>query len=256
ELQRNPHRLPVAAKPGAERVEIEPISGARERGAEATVRRLENIADAGEPGLCQQRAIEPALRRAAGMHALDHGAVLRGHQAGGLCSCDAKRMHGLLRVKLEAARGTGGSREHAKGRARVPALADMLLAHAAPDTRTDLIAGDRRREKIAPAHWRMTFGDCDQRRQHDRAAMEHAVAVHVVELEALHLRAVDQRRIGRGQRLRSAPDRGRARSVQIAERLLQNATPFELGAIDRTAERVEDQELSPLAYALEDLLVA
>src|SRR5712672_2557306 len=105
-------------------------------------------------------------------------------------------MHGLLRVKLEPARRTGGSGEHAERRARVPALADMLLAHAAADAGTDLIARDRCGEKIAPAHRRMTLSDRDQRRQHDRAAVEHAVAMHVVELEALHLRAVNERRIG------------------------------------------------------------
>jgi hypothetical protein len=43
------------------------------------------------------------------MHALDHGAVLRRHQAGRLGAGDAERMHGLLRVKLEPARGGGTS---------------------------------------------------------------------------------------------------------------------------------------------------
>src|SRR5262245_9574943 len=122
ELERHPHRLPLAAKPGAERVEIEAVGRARERGAESSIRRLEHIADAGEASLRQQCAIEPALRRAAGMHALDHGAILRGHQAGGLSARDAERMHGLPWVKLETARGTGGCREHAERCSRVPTL--------------------------------------------------------------------------------------------------------------------------------------
>src|SRR5206468_11360405 len=101
ELERDPHRFPFAAKPGAERIEIETVGRARESSAEAAVRRLEHIADAGEARLRQERAIEPALRGAAGMHALDHGAVLRGHQAGRLGAGDAERVHGLLRGKLE-----------------------------------------------------------------------------------------------------------------------------------------------------------
>ena len=83
------------------------------------------------------------------MHALDHGAVLRRHQSGRLRSGDAERVHGALRIETKPARGAGGGREHAERRARVPALTDMLLAHAAPDARTDLVARDRGRQKFA-----------------------------------------------------------------------------------------------------------
>ena len=85
------------------------------------------------------------------MHALDHGAVLRRHQAGGLGAGDAERVHGLLRIELEAARGAGAGREHAERRARMPALADVLLPHAAADARADLVAGDRGGEEFAAA---------------------------------------------------------------------------------------------------------
>src|SRR5262249_19508365 len=80
--------------------------------------------------------------------------------------------------------------------------------------------------------------------------------VHVVELEALHLSAVDERRIGRGQRLRRAPDRGRARGIEAAERRLQDAAPFERGAIDRAAERIQHEQLDALAHLVWNLLVA
>ena len=102
-----------------------------------------------KPLLREQRPVEPALRRAPGMHALDHGAVLRGHQAGRLRAGDAERVHGLLGVEAERARRAGGGREHADGRARVPALADVLLAHAHADARTDLVAGDRGGQELA-----------------------------------------------------------------------------------------------------------
>ena len=77
------------------------------------------------------------------MHALDHRAVLRGHQAGGLRAGDAERVHGLFGVEPEAARGAGSRGEHAERRAGMPALPDVLRAHAQPDARADLVAGDR-----------------------------------------------------------------------------------------------------------------
>src|SRR5207248_11172615 len=94
EFQRNPHRLPFASQAFAQGLEIEAVLRAREGGAESAIRRLENVGDAGEPTLGEERAVEPALRGAAGMHPLDHGAILRRHQAGGLRAGDAERMHG------------------------------------------------------------------------------------------------------------------------------------------------------------------
>src|SRR5262245_3076930 len=85
--------------------------------------------------------------------------------------------------------------------------------------------------------------------------MEHAVAMDVIELEALHLRAVDERRVGRGQLLRGAPDRGRARGIERAKGALQDPAPFEVRAIDPATERVEDQELDALAHVIRNLLV-
>src|SRR5262249_30648937 len=87
-------------------------------------------------------------------------------------------------------------------------------------------------------------------------AMQHAVAMHVVELEALHLGAVDECSIGRGQLLRSAPDRGRTGGVEAGEGPLQDPGPFERGAMNPAAERVEDQKLGPLAHRGGNLLTA
>ena len=82
-----------------------------------------------------------------------------------------------------------------------------------------------------------------QRRQGDRADMQHALAVHVVELEALNQRAVDQRGMRRRQPLRRAPDAAGLGGVERAERRAQDAAPFEIGAVERAAERIEDQQL-------------
>ena len=138
----------------------------------------------------------------------------------------------------------------------MPALADMFLAHALADARTDLVAGERRDQQLAPGQIGVALRHREQRRQRDGADMQHADAMHVVELEALHLRAVDQRGIGRGQRLAGAPDRRRARGVEFPERVLENPAPFQLGAVDGAAERVENEQLQALAHVSRDLLVA
>jgi hypothetical protein len=108
ELQRDPHRFPLAGEPCAERVHIETVLRAREGRAEAPVRRLEYIDNAGEAPLSQERAVESALGGAAGMHALDHGAVLRGHQPRRLGAGDPERMHGAVRIEPQRPRRTRG----------------------------------------------------------------------------------------------------------------------------------------------------
>ena len=72
ELERDAQGLEALAQAGAELRQIEQIGRARERGAEAAVGRLEHVDDPGEAVAGQQRPVEPALGRAAGMHALDH----------------------------------------------------------------------------------------------------------------------------------------------------------------------------------------
>ena len=88
-----------AAEAGHELVEIEAVLRARERRAEAAVFAFEHVDDAGEALFGEQRAIEAALRRAAGMHALDHRAELRGHQPRGLRAGDAERVHRLFGIE-------------------------------------------------------------------------------------------------------------------------------------------------------------
>ena len=222
----------LSPSPALSSVEIEAVLRARERRAKTAIGRLEHIDDAGEAVAREQRAVKPALRRASRMHALDHGAVLRRHQAGRLGACDAERMHRLLGGKSQAARGAGGRRVNAHGRAGMPALADMLLPHAPSDARADFVARDRGGEEVASAKVGMALRDRDQRRQRDGAHMQHALAVNVVELEPLHLRAVDQRRMRRRETKRRAPDRRGAGGVQAFERRPQDAAPFELRAVD------------------------
>ena len=132
-------------------------------------------------------------------------------------------------VEPQAARGAGRRGEHADRRARVPALPDVLLAHAHADARPDLVAGDRGGEEFAPAQLGVAFGDREQRRQGDRADVQHARAMHVVELEALHLRAVDERRVRRREPL-ACPRPLRRGLIDRRQRILQDAAPFQVRA--------------------------
>ena len=118
----------------------------------------------------------------------------------------------------------------------------MLRTHAFADARADLVAGDRRTQEVAAAHAGLQLGYRKERRQGDRADMQHALAVHVVELEALNERAVDQGGMRRRQPLRRSPDAAGLGGVECAERCAQDAAPFEIGAVERAAERIQDQQ--------------
>ena len=127
--------------------------------------------------------------------------------------------------ELQRRRGARRRRKYPDGRARMPALGDMLGPHAQADPRPDLVARDRGAQKIAPAHAGPQLGDRDHRRQRDGADMQHAGAMHVVKFEALHQGAVGQRRVRRGEPPSGAPDRAGRGRIEPAERLHQNPAP-------------------------------
>jgi hypothetical protein len=70
--------------------------------------------------------------------------------------------------------------------------------------------------------------------------------MHVVEFEPLHLAAVDEHGMRRRQFLRGGPHCARARRVEFAERLLQDAAPFENGCIQAATDRIEHQKLDAM----------
>ena len=106
-------------------------------------------------------------------------------------------MRRFFRVERQRARRRRCRGKDADSRAGVPALADMLRTHAQADARSDFIAGERRRDEILAGKLRTRFRRRDQRRQRHGADMQDALAVHVVEFEALHLGAIDQSRMVR-----------------------------------------------------------
>ena len=102
----------------------------------------------------------------------------------------------------------------------------------------------------------MRFSNRDERRQRYGADMQDALAVHVVEFEPLDLSAIDQSRMCRRQLPIGAPDRRVSRLVALFEGVPQDTAPFQLGAVDRAAERVENKELEALANRIGNPVVA
>ena len=258
ELQRDVHGLEALAEAVDQLRQIEAVRRTRERAAKAAIRVFEDVDDAGEAVLRQQRAIQSALRGASRMHALDHRAELRRHQSRRLRAADAERVHRLRRIETQRGRRARRRRKHADGRARMPALSDVLRSHAQADARADFVAGHARAQKLAAAHARIggqRLGDREDRRQRDRADMQHARAMHVVELEALDHRAVDERRVRRRELHRHAPHAAALGRIDFRERVRQNPAPLEARAEQRAAERIENQQLDARAHLVRNRFV-
>src|SRR5688572_1554024 len=88
----------------------------------------------------------------------------------------------------------------------MPALPDVLRPHAQADARAGLVAGERGGEEFLAGEVALQLRDGDERRQYDRADMQDTGTVHVVELEALHLRAVGERGVGSRETFACSPD--------------------------------------------------
>src|SRR2546428_12458185 len=78
--------------------------------------------------------------------------------------------------------------------------------------------------------------------------MQHAGAMHVVELEALYLRAVRERCVRRREAQRSPPHAARGILVDPSERVAQDPAPLQVRAIERAAQGIENEQLDPLAH--------
>src|SRR6266705_970329 len=79
--------------------------------------------------------------------------------------------------------------------------------------------------------------------------------MHSVELEALHECAVGKRRVRRAEPLLAAPHAALGRGIDARKRRHQDAAPFETGAEQRAAERVEHEQFQPLDHLARDALV-
>ena len=204
-LQRHAHGLPDFAEILDEFVELEAVGRAREGRAETAIFALKHILNAGVALLCEKRAVITRLRRAAGMHALDHGSILRGHEARGLRAANADGVDGLSDIEPQGARRARRRRENAKRRAGVPALADMFLPHADADAGADLVTCNSGGEEFLAGDGRILFEHGQNAGQGHGAHMQDAHAMHIVELEALHQRAIDEDCVGRGELVLCAP---------------------------------------------------
>ena len=138
----------------------------------------------------------------------------------------------------------------------MPALTNVLGPHAQADARADFVAGYGGGKEFPAVQVAAQLGDGDQRRQHHRTHMQYAGAMHVIELEALHLGAVDQGRVRRGQALLCAPHGAASIPVECGESVLQDAAPFQMRTVQRAAQRIKNQQLDALAHLGRNRLVA
>ena len=207
ELQRNLHGLEPVAQAIGKRGEVEAIRGARKGRAEAAIFALKHILNPGVALLCEKRAVITRLRRAAGMHTLNHRPILRGHEARRLGAANADGVDGLSDIEPQGARRARRRRENAERRAGVPALADMFLPHADADAGADLVTGNCRSEEFLARDGRILLEYGQNAGQGHGAHMQNAHAMHIVELEALHQRAIDEDCVGRGELILCSPYR-------------------------------------------------
>ena len=258
EFQRDAHASPTAGRARDDSSSrLKRSVRAREGGAEPAIGRFEHVDDAGEAGFREQRAVEPALRRAAGMHALDHGAELRRHQARGLGAGNAERVHGLLGARAER-RARRRPPPKTRRRSRRNASPGRYAAGPCTCRRAARSRSRRppRRRKSRPLRPGRSSAIAKSGGNVTAPTCSTPCAVHVVELEALHQRAVDERRVRRRQPFRRAPDAAGFGRVETAEPRPQDAAPFEIGAVKRAAERIQHQELDARDDLGRDILVA
>ena len=183
------------------------------------------------------------------MHALDHGAVLRRHQAGRLRAGDAERVHGLLRVEPKPARRAGRGREHAEASRRnaspgryAPGPCTCRRAVRSRSRRP------RRRGIRGPMSWRgfppprsapaaSPRRNAARRRDARRRVRSPAPAVPLTSAACVE------------DSLRSVPQidvvRVASSSPSVSCRMRHHS---QLGAVDGAAERIENQQLDALAH--------
>src|SRR5450432_3964565 len=123
----------------------------------------------------------------------------------------------------------------------MPALPNMLWAHAFADARADFVAGDGGSQEIAATEAGAQLRYRQQRRQSDRANVKDSLAMDIIEFEALNKGAINQRRMRRRQKLRRAPHAAGFCNVEPAESCPKNPAPFQIAAIKRAAQRIQNQ---------------
>ena len=138
----------------------------------------------------------------------------------------------------------------------MPALDKVLLSHADPHPGPGLVTRDRRGEEVAAAQSRPEFRNGDERRQRHGSRVQRTEPVDVVQLESLDERAVDERRVRRGELQRGAPDAAGRGGVDRVERAHQDAAPFQVDGVERAAERVQRQQLDAIDHFRGDSFVA
>ena len=90
----------------------------------------------------------------------------------------------LVRREPKRASRAGRRRKGSDRGTGVPPLRNVLGSHAHADARADLVAGDGRRENVAAGLSRPDLRDGENGRKRHRTDVQHANAMHIVELES------------------------------------------------------------------------
>ncbi len=177
------------------------------------------LQDGGRTGHAEPRHLDrhqPRLGGPAGVHRLDGGAAAEELEGpAGLATTDPQR------VDEGVARGTGQQAGGDRGPER-PGDRDGLEARRLERARGSQAERDQRLpgggdgEQQLGARRALALGGGQCGRDDDRAAVDHRRHVRVVELQCVHERAVDQRRVGGGQP-RVAADDGRVPGTEARE---------------------------------------
>ena len=190
----------------------------------------------------------PRLRRPARMHALGPGAVLQELEAArGHGERDALRHHQALGTEPHQRAGSERAAEHADQSGRVEA--DLVERPAADggQARCRFHAGDIGGEQVG-AGGTLHVGGRQHRRPNAGGGMDDPAGVRVVEVEAVHQDAVEQRGVPRRQAQRQTDHGNIPRPAQSRDRGRRLVGEVVAAGGERNACRIEDQVLGPLAH--------
>jgi hypothetical protein len=127
--------------------------------------------------------------------------------------------------------------------------------HRHADARSHFVAGHGRGQETLAGDAAFQLGERDERGQRGGANVHRALAVNVVELEALDERAVQQCGARRRYALVGAPQPAELAVVHRHDAFDGDLAVLLACSVDTAAQRIEDEELDALAHFRGNLLV-
>ena len=193
---------------------------------------------------------ERAVRGPGRVDRLGRGGIVEvGEEARGHAAGDAERACRLCDWETAQPCGGGGCAEDPADRRRVEAAPVERPRRRHADAGDDLVAGDDRRQQLAPAG-AARLGERGRRRHDHRADVRDRVGVRVVEVEAVAEHRVRERRVGRRQTGLQPDHRRLGLAAQLHHRLPALAGDPEPVRGQAAAEHVEHVQFRRLDHLL------